>query len=130
MFRDRGRALVPLRELPHTYLGGGNVQAKGPLPSFIRSSRSRQRFQISRVRLAQVYFPRLAREQNFLIVHQALQILDFAPALRELFVGRHKQTHDHEHDRDKQQDAENTVQTLPNGGLTPRAKIAIAWMIH
>ena len=62
---------------------------------------ARDRFEISHIRLEQAYFASLPREQNLLLVYLRLQIVDFGAALRQLFVGRDKQTHDHEPDRDE-----------------------------
>jgi hypothetical protein len=50
--------------------------------------------------------------------------------LREFFVGRKKEAYDHEDAREHEQNAQDTVQALPNGRFTPRAEIAIARMIH
>ena len=91
---------------------------------------ARDRFQICRVRLQELDFLRLPREQRFLLVHLRLQFLDLGPALLQFFVGRKEETDDDEPDGDEEQDAQNTVQPLPDGGLAPRAEIAVASGVH
>src|SRR5256714_10734445 len=66
---------------------------------------ARDRFQINRIGFQQVHFASLARQKRFLLVHLALQVVNFALALRALFVERQKQTHDHQHNRGREKDA-------------------------
>jgi hypothetical protein len=91
---------------------------------------ARNRFQVGRVRLQQIDFASLAREQDFLVVHLRLQAVDFSATLGELFISRQKQTHDHQPECDHQKHAQNAIETLPDGGFAPRAEIAVAGMIH
>ena len=64
-----------------------------------------------------------------MIVYLGLQVVDLGPALRQFFVGRHKQTHHSQPDRDEEQDEQDPIQTLPNCSFAPRAEIAVA-LIH
>ena len=87
---------------------------------------TRDRFQIHSVACEQMHFPGLAREQNFLLIHLALQVINFGLALRALFVERKKQARNHQNDGEPEEHAQNAVQPLPDCGFTPRAEIAIA----
>src|SRR3954470_13770900 len=91
---------------------------------------ARDRFQIHGIACQQMHFPGLAREHGLLLVHLALQVIDFVLALDALFVERKKQANNHEHDREPEEDAQNPIETLPDCGFTPRAKIAIARIFH
>ena len=53
-------------------------------------------FEISRVGLEQGHFAGLMSEQDLLLVHLRLQMVDLGAALRQLLVRWNKQTHDHE----------------------------------
>lgn len=86
--------------------------------------------QVSRVRLEEIHFSRLAGEQHVLLVHTGLQKLDLSPVLREPFMLREKETDDYEQSREAQERAQNAVELLPNGGFATRTEIAVAWMIH
>lgn len=52
------------------------------------------RFEIGRVRLEEINFARLAREQTFLFVPLRLQSVDLAMALNQSFVWRREETDD------------------------------------
>jgi len=86
-------------------------------------------FEISHIRLEQGDFARLAREQGLLLGCLRLQIVDFGLALPQFFVWWHKQTDDHQPERDDEQDAQDPVQSLPNGGFATRTEIAVG-LIH
>ena len=49
-----------------------------------------------------------------------------AADLLELFVRRNKETNDNQPDRDEEQDAQNAIQSLPDGGFATCSKIAVA----
>ena len=63
-------------------------------------------------------------------VHLRLEILDLGPALSEFFIGRQKQADDDKQGRERKKDAKNAVETLPYGGFTSRAKIAVPRLFH
>ena len=91
---------------------------------------SRHRFEIGRIGFEQIHFPRLAGEQDLLIVYLALQVLVFRPALPKLFVEGQKQTDDPQDGRHQKQEAKDAVETLPDGGFTPLAEIAVTRIFH
>jgi hypothetical protein len=90
---------------------------------------ARDRFQISHVGLEKVDLASLTREQTLLPVYLLLQLVDFGAALHQFLVGWNKQAHDHEPDREDQQNAKNSVKSLPDGGFATRAKIGVG-LIH
>jgi len=53
-------------------------------------------FEISRIGLEQGHFAGLMSEQDLLLVHLRLQMVDLGAALRQLLVRWNKQTHNHE----------------------------------
>jgi hypothetical protein len=91
---------------------------------------TRHDLEISRIGFEQIDLASLVREQRLLLVHLRLEIVDLSPALSEFFVGRQKQTDDDKQGRERKKDAENTVETLPYGGFTSRAKIAVPRLFH
>src|SRR5437773_1018205 len=91
---------------------------------------ARHRFEIDRIGLEQIHLPRLPGEQDLLIVYLALQALVFRPALPKFFVERQKQTDDDKDRGHQKQAAEDAVETLPDGGFTPRAEIAVTRIFH
>jgi hypothetical protein len=90
---------------------------------------ARDRFQISRVGLEQIYLASLMRKQTLLLVYLYLQVVDLGPALHQFFVGRNEQAHDHQPDCEDEQDAKNSIESLPNCGLATRAEISVR-LIH
>jgi len=86
-------------------------------------------FEISCIGLEQGHFAGLVREQDLLLVHLRLQIVDLGAALRQLLVRWNKQTHDHKPECDDEQDAQDPVQSLPSGGFATRTEIAVG-LIH
>jgi hypothetical protein len=83
------------------------------------------RFQIAHVGLEQSYLAGLARQQILLLANQLLQVVDFVPALHQFFVRRHEQAHDDKPDGNDEQDEENAIKSLPDGGFATRAKISV-----
>jgi hypothetical protein len=90
---------------------------------------ARNRFQISHVGLEQSDLTSLTGEQILLFVYLLLQVVDLRAALHQFFIGRNKQAHDHEPNHKDEQNAKNSVQSLPHGGLTTRAEICVS-VIH
>jgi hypothetical protein len=90
---------------------------------------ARDRFQIIHVSLEKVDLVSLTREQTLLHVYLLLQLVDFGAALHQLFVRWDEQAHNHEPDREDQQNAKNSVKSLPDGGFATRAKIGVG-LIH
>ena len=90
---------------------------------------ARDGFQVSHVSLEEVDLASLTREQTLLPVYLLLELVDFGAALHQFLVRWNKQAHDHEPDREDQQNAKNSVKSLPDGGFATRAKIGVG-LIH
>jgi hypothetical protein len=57
-------------------------------------------------------------------------LFDFRTVLLQLFVGREEKTDDEKPDGDEEQDAQNVVHLLPDGGLASRPQIPVAGGVH
>jgi hypothetical protein len=90
---------------------------------------ARDGFQITHVGLQKVNFASLTREQTLLSVYLSLQLIDFGTAFHQFFVRWNEQAHNHKPDRKDQQNAKNSVKSLPDGGFATRAKIGVG-LIH
>jgi hypothetical protein len=86
---------------------------------------ARDRFEVTDVRLEQIDLARLARQQRLLLIDLLLEVVDLSATLHQFFIRRHKQTHDHQPDRYDQQNEENPIQSLPDGGFATRAEISV-----
>ena len=91
---------------------------------------ARDRFQIGRIRLQERYFLGLLGEDCLLFIQLRLQLFNFRPILLQLFVGREEETDDEKPGGDKDEDAQNMVHLLPNGGLASRPQITVAGGVH
>jgi hypothetical protein len=91
---------------------------------------ARKRFQIDRVRFDQIHFASLSGEQNLLIVHEGLQSINIGTALLQFVIRRNKKADGDEPDGDEKKDAQNAIQSLPDGGFATFSKIAVARVIH
>jgi hypothetical protein len=83
------------------------------------------RFEVAHVCLEQGDLAGLARQQILLLANLLLKIVDLSATLHELFVRRHEQAHDDKPDGDDQQDEENSIESLPDGGFATRAEISV-----
>src|SRR5947208_2160898 len=90
---------------------------------------TRNRLKISRVCFKHIDLASLPRQQRLLFVYLLLQIIDFGPALHESFVRWNEQTHNHQPDSEDEQDAKNSVKSLPNCGFATRTEVAVG-LIH
>src|SRR5436305_4270894 len=90
---------------------------------------ARNRFQISRVCFEHIDLASLPREQNLLFVYLFLQVIDLGPALDKSFVRWNEQTHNHEPDSEDEQDAKNSIKSLPNCGFATGTEVAVG-LIH
>jgi hypothetical protein len=90
---------------------------------------ARNCFQVADVCLKQVDLPSLPRQQSLLVADLLLEVVNFRAALHQFFVWRHKEAHDHQPDRDDEQNDQNPVQSLPDGGFATRAKFSVT-MLH
>jgi hypothetical protein len=90
---------------------------------------SRNRFQVSYVRLEQIDLAGLTGEQTLLFAHLLLQVVDFRPALHQFLIRGNKQAHDRQPDRYDEEDEKNPVQSPPDAGFATRAEIAVS-VIH
>ena len=87
-------------------------------------------FQISRIRLQERYFLSLLGQNYLLFIQLRLELLNFRPILLQLFVRREEETDDEKPGGDKEEDAQNMVHLLPNGGLASRPQITVAGGVH
>src|SRR5262252_6398809 len=83
------------------------------------------RFQIAHVRLEQIDFARLSRQQDLLLIDLLLKVVDLRAALHQFLIRRHEHAYDDKPDGDDQQDEENPVKSLPDCGFTTRAEIRV-----
>ena len=83
------------------------------------------RFQIAHVCLEQGDLAGLARQQILLLANLLLEVVDLRAALHQFFIRRHEQAHDDKPDGDDQQDEQNAVKSLPDGGFATRAEISV-----
>ncbi len=90
---------------------------------------ARNRFQIGYVGFEQIDLACLAREQTPLLVYVCLQVIDLGPALHQSFVRRNEQAHNHKPDCEDEQDAKDSVESLPNCGFATRTEVAVG-LIH
>ena len=60
-----------------------------------------------------------------LLANLLLEVVDLRAALHQFFVRRHEQAHDDKPDGDDQQDEENAIKSLPDGGFATRAEISV-----
>ena len=90
---------------------------------------ARNRFQISHVGLEQIDLTSLTGQQILLFVYLLLLVVDLRAALHQFFIRRNEQAYDHQPDRKDQQDAKNSVKSLPDCGFATCAKISVA-VIH
>jgi hypothetical protein len=91
---------------------------------------ARDGFQIRRIRFQERYFLGLLGEVCLLFIQLRLELFDFRTILLQLFVGREEKTDDEKPDGDEEQDAQNVVHLLPDGGLASRPQIPVAGGVH
>ena len=89
---------------------------------------ARDRFQIRRIGLYQSDFVVSVGEQFLLLINTALQIVDFRAALHGPFVRWDEQANDDEPDGEHEEDTEDAIEALPNGGFATRSKIAVSFL--
>ena len=122
-------ARLPLRRI-FSLCAACRLKAKNGFALFHKiQTITRNRFQISHVSLEQIDLASLAREHSLLIVQLCFQDVDLGPALHQFFVRRHEQTDNHQPDGEDEEDAKNSIESLPNCGLATRAEIAVG-LIH
>jgi hypothetical protein len=72
----------------------------------------------------------LSREQSLLFVQLRLELFHFRPVLLQFLVRRKKETDDEKPDGEEEQDTQNVVHLLPDGGLASGPQIAVAGGVH
>src|SRR6187551_2708281 len=83
------------------------------------------RFEVTHVCLEQGDLVGLARQQILLLANLSQEVVDLGSTLHQLFIRRHKQADDDKPDGNDQQDEENAIKSLPDGGVATRAEISV-----
>src|SRR5437763_6038936 len=83
------------------------------------------RFEVAHICLEQGDLAGLVRQRILLLANLLLQVVDLGAALHQFFVRRHEYAHDNKPNGDDQQDEENAIKSLPDGGFATRAEISV-----
>ena len=82
-------------------------------------------FEVAHVCLEQSDLAGLARQQILLLANLLQEVVDLRATLHQFFVRWQEQAHDDKPDGDDQQDEENAIKSLPDGGFATRAEISV-----